>query len=60
MATAGGARRRKFKNFMKVMFQGWKMRTLYYGFQSTIFFLYLNHIIEHLKIDPVEFEENDA
>lgn len=36
------------------------MRTLYYGFQSTLFFLYLNHLVEYLDIDTSAFVEKDG
>ena len=48
------------ENFWKVIFQGWKIRTLYYGFQSTIFFLYLNHLVEYLDIDTDQLEKEEA
>jgi hypothetical protein len=36
--------------------KGWQERTLYYGAQTTIFFLYLNHLTAHMGIDSDMFE----
>lgn len=47
-----------WSGIVNLAMKGWKERTLYYGAQTTCFFLYLNHLTAYLGIDSDMFESD--
>ena len=50
------SQQQKFKNFISVIFHGWKPRSIYYGIQASFFFLYFDHLKTYMGFEEDEDE----